>query len=145
MRNNQPVTQQERRFPDEQRLIKAAQFAGIHKRIVSLPEGYATRLDATGSIFSKGERHQLALARAFYPDPKVLIVDEPDATFRSGLGGDLKGKIIRFQKRGGILVILTRLPLKNFDASKNYTLSNGVLAERKLSDCRPTMSSACKM
>ena len=118
--------------PDEQRLIKAAQFAGIHKRIVSLPEGYATRLDATGSIFSKGERHQLALARAFYPDPKVLILDEPDATFRSGLGNELKGKIIRFQKRGGILVILTRLPLKNFDASKNYTLSNGVLAERKI-------------
>lgn len=118
--------------PDEQRLIKAAQFAGIHKRIISLPEGYATRLDAIGSIFSKGERHQLALARAFYPDPKVLILDEPDATFRSGLGNELKGKITRFLKRGGILIILTRLPLKNFDTSKRFTLSNGILTEKKI-------------
>ncbi len=118
--------------PDEQRVIKAAQFAGVHKRIVSLPESYATRIDAIGSIFSKGERHQLALARAFYSDPKVLILDEPDATFRSGLGNELKGKISRFLKRGGIMIILTRLPLKNFDTSKRYTISNGVLTERKI-------------
>ena len=118
--------------PDEQRMIKAAQFAGIHKRIISLPEGYATRIDAIGSLFSKGERHQLALARAFYPDPKVLILDEPDATFRSGLGNELKAKISRFLKRGGVLIVLTRLQLKNFDTSQRYTLSNGILMEKKI-------------
>jgi len=118
--------------PDAQRLLKATQFARIHKRIVSLPDGYATRIDTIGSIFSKGERHQLALARAFYPHPKVLILDEPDATFRNGLGSELKQQIYRFQKGGGILIMLTRLPLKNFDTSKDYTLTNGVLTEREI-------------
>ena len=118
--------------PNKQRLIKAANFARIHKRIVALPDGYATRIDATGSIFSKGERHQLALARAFYPDPKVLILDEPDATFRNGLGSELNEQIVRLLKAGGILILLTRLPLKNFSTSKNYTISNGILTEKKM-------------
>lgn len=118
--------------PNKQRLIKAANFARIHKRIVALPDGYATRIDATGSIFSKGERHQLALARAFYPDPKVLILDEPDATFRNGLGSELNEQIVRLLKAGGILILLTRLPLKNFSTSKDYTLSNGILTEKKM-------------
>ena len=118
--------------PNKQRMTKAANFARIHKRIVSLPDGYATRIDAIGSIFSKGERHQLALARAFYPDPKVLILDEPDATFRNGLGSELKEQIFRILKGGGILILLTRLPLKNFETTKDYTLSNGVLTEKKV-------------
>jgi len=118
--------------PNEQRLLKATHFAGIHKRIASLPEGYATRVDAIGSIFSKSERHQLGLARAFYPDPKVLILDEPDATFRNGLGSELKPQILRFLKGGGILILLTRLPLKNFDTSKYYTITNGILTEKKI-------------
>ena len=118
--------------PKKQRLIKAANFARIHKRIVALPDGYATRIDATGSIFSKGERHQLALARAFYPDPKVLILDEPDATFRNGLGSELNEQIVRLLKAGGILILLTRLPLKNFSTSKDYTLSNGILTAKKM-------------
>ena len=118
--------------PNKQRLTKAANFARIHKRIVALPDGYATRIDATGSIFSKGERHQLALARAFYPDPKVLILDEPDATFRNGLGSELNEQIVRLLKAGGILILLTRLPLKNFSTSKNYTISNGILTEKKM-------------
>ena len=120
--------------PDRQRLVKAMRFARIHKRVVALPEGYATRIDTIGSIFSKSERHQLALARAFYHDPKVLIVDEPDATFRSGLGSELKVQILRHLKRGGILILLTRLPLKNIDTSKHYTLSNGVLTETKIAN-----------
>lgn len=115
--------------PNKDRLIKAARFAQIHKKIISLPEGYATRIDTTGSFFSKSERHQLALARAFYPNPRVLIFDEPDATFRNGLAKELKSQFDRFLARGGILIVLTRLPLKSFEASKRFTLKNGVLKE----------------
>ena len=71
--------------PDKDRLVHVARLAQVHDKILSLPEGYHTRIDAAGSIFSKSERHQLALARALYPDPKLLIVDEPDTTFREAL------------------------------------------------------------
>jgi ABC-type protease/lipase transport system fused ATPase/permease subunit len=118
--------------PNKDRLVRAARFAQIHRRIAALPEGYATRIDPIGSIFSKSERHQIALARAFYPDPRVLVLDEPDTAFRNGLAKELKGQIERFLARGGILIVLTRLPLKNFEASKNYTLNNGILKETEI-------------
>ncbi len=113
--------------PNTERLVRAARFAQINKKILSLPEGYATTIDAIGSIFSKSERHQLALARAFYPDPQVLLLDEPDTTFRNGLANGLKRPIDKFLDRGGMLIVLTRVPLKNFTATQRFTLSGGML------------------
>ena len=82
-----------------------------------------------GSIFSKGERHQLALARALYPDPKVLIVDEPDPTFREALSKSLKSEVADFLARGGILIMLTRVALKTYQPTRRFTLDDGVLSE----------------
>ena len=115
--------------PDTERLVRATRFAQVHRKIVSLPEGYATPIDAIGSLFSKSERHQLALARAFYPEPRVLLLDEPDTTFRNGLANGLKRPIDRFLNRGGILIVLSRLPLKNFTSTRRYTLAGGILRE----------------
>lgn len=118
--------------PDRDRLMHVARLAGVHDKILSLPEGYLTRIDPLANIFSKGERHQLALARALYPDPKVLIVDEPDGTFRDAVAKSLKSQVEDFLARGGILIILTRLPLKGYEASQRFTLDDGVLSEVKL-------------
>lgn len=113
--------------PDAQRLVRATQFAQIHKKIVSLPEGYLTQIDPLANGFSKSERHQLALARAFYPNPAILLLDDPDTTFRNGLAKGLRRHIDRFLKDGGILIVLSRQPLKNFEATLRFTLNNGVL------------------
>jgi ABC-type protease/lipase transport system fused ATPase/permease subunit len=118
--------------PDRDRLVQMAQLAGVHGKILSLPEGYLTRIDPLGSIFSKGERHQLGLARALYPDPKLLIVDEPDGTFREAVAKSLKIQVADFLTRGGILIILTRLPLKGYEPSRRFTLDDGELSEVKL-------------
>jgi ABC-type protease/lipase transport system fused ATPase/permease subunit len=114
---------------DGERLVQAARLAQIHDQILSLPDGYRTRIDPAGSMFSKGERHQLALARALYPDPSVLVVDEPDQTLREGLSRSLKNEIAGFLERGGILVILTRLALKSYKANRRFTLDSGHLSE----------------
>jgi ATP-binding cassette subfamily C protein len=118
--------------PDTDRLVHAARLAQVHAKILSLPEGYDTRIDAVGSIFSKSERHRLALARAFYPNPKLLIVDEPDATLRDALSKDLKNEIADFLACGGILILLTRLALKTYDPARRFTLDDGRLKEVKL-------------
>jgi ATP-binding cassette subfamily C protein len=118
--------------PNRDRLVYAARVAGVHEKILSLPEGYLTRIDPIGSIFSKGERHQLGLARALYPDPKVLIIDEPDGTFREAVAKSLKSQVQDFLTRGGILIILTRLPLKGYEPFRRFTLDDGVLSEVKL-------------
>lgn len=118
--------------PDMERLMQAARLAQVHDKILTLPEGYLTRIDAIGSIFSKSERHQLALARALYPDPKLLIVDEPDTSFRDALDKGLKVEIAEFLARGGILIILSRLALKRYRPTRRFTLDEGLLREAKL-------------
>ena len=115
--------------PDRNRIGYVVRLAQMHDRIVSLPEGYQTPIDAAGSIFSKSERHQLALARALYPNPKLLVVDEPDQTFRESLSRSLKTEIGDFLGRGGILVILSRLGLKTYKSTRRLSLDGGNLSE----------------
>jgi ABC-type protease/lipase transport system fused ATPase/permease subunit len=82
-------------------------------------------------LFSKTERHGIALARALYASPKLLIVDEPDTAFRDALSKGLKSKISDFLSQGGILIILTRVALKTYRPNRSFTLDGGSLKENK--------------
>jgi ABC-type bacteriocin/lantibiotic exporter with double-glycine peptidase domain len=87
----------------------AAAAAGIDERILSLPEGYATRVGEGGFRLSAGERQRLALARALVVDPDILILDEPTASLDEACEQTVMDSLARW-RRGRTVIVVTHRP-----------------------------------
>lgn len=85
--------------------IKAAQIAGVHDMILRLPQAYDTRLGIGGVGLSAGQTQRVALARAFFGDPKVLILDEPNAHLDADSELLLDAALVKLRDEGCAVVV----------------------------------------
>lgn len=89
-----------------EKIVAAAQVAGVHDLVAHMKHGYETMIQLGGAPLSGGQRQRVALARAFYGSPKVIVLDEPDANLDRD-GEEALLKAILAAKRAGITVIVT--------------------------------------
>lgn len=91
---------------DSQAVILAAKRAGIHEWVLRLPRGYDTLLGPDGLGLSGGQKQQLALARAIYGQPSLVILDEPNAHLDEQ-GERALHQLLLQMKRCGSLTLVT--------------------------------------
>jgi ATP-binding cassette, subfamily B, multidrug efflux pump len=87
----------------------AAQVANVHDFILSLPQGYATRLGDRGTSFSQGQRQLISIARAVLIDPRILILDEATSRLDTRTESLVQEAIARLLKDRTSFVIAHRL------------------------------------
>ncbi len=92
---------------NEDAIVTASKLAGAHEFILRLPKAYSTELYDAGHRLSGGQRQQLALARALYGSPQLLVLDEPSTHLDQDGQQRLLESVMEFQKRGSTIILIT--------------------------------------
>lgn len=126
---------------DSQDIIAASQAAGVHEMIIRMADGYETALGPNGTALSAGQRQRIALARALYKNPFLIILDEPNSNLDAEGDNALTAAIESVKSRNGIVVVVAHRPSAIVACDMAAIIKQGKLAafgpKDELLDDRP--------
>ena len=97
----------------------------MHELILSLPRGYETEVGEHGMLLSPGQRQRIALARALYGNPRLVVLDEPNSNLDGAGEVALAQAIVRLRAEGVTAVIVTHRPSLIAHVDKILLLDGG--------------------
>jgi PrtD family type I secretion system ABC transporter len=92
-------------------IIAAARQAGVHELIVTMRDGYDTDIGEHGGVLSAGQAQRIALARALYGDPFLIVLDEPNSNLDTEGDEALTRAVRTARERGAIVIIVAHRPI----------------------------------
>lgn len=115
--------------PDMKRIINICQSLGIMDFVESLPRGFDTYLGENGASLSGGQKQRLAIARALYKQPEILILDEATSSLDSASEGYVQNALEMLQAQGKTVIIIAHRLSTVCQADKICVLEKGALVE----------------
>jgi PrtD family type I secretion system ABC transporter len=112
--------------PDSEAVLRAARAAGVHEMVLRLPSGYDARIGESGAVLSAGQRQRIAIARALFGEPFLILFDEPNSNLDSDGETALLKTVTELKARGAIVIIVAHRPSALAVCDKVLYLASGL-------------------